>query len=268
MNNRAELVRLDLALVDRGLAESRTRAVRLIDAGSVRVDDRIVTKPGHRVADESVITVTALDRWVSRSARKLLGACERFELDFRGRTVLDIGASTGGFTEVALFRGASRVVALDVGHSQLHPTLRADHRVHVVEEVNARELTREIVASWPVDAIDDVVMDVSFISVATILPALVEALGTDIRYVILVKPQFEVGKGNLVDGIVRDAAKRDAALLAVCDAISAIGLPISGIMASTVDGEHGNREAIVYGDRTTSLDAREWRDQAALTWGG
>jgi len=125
MSNPAELTRLDLALVERGLAESRTRAARLIEAGSVRVDERIVTKTGYKVSPASELVVTALDRWVARSANKLLGACERFGLDFRGRTVLDIGASTGGFTEVALFRGAMRVVALDVGHGQLHPPLPA-----------------------------------------------------------------------------------------------------------------------------------------------
>jgi len=268
MSNPAEPKRLDLALVDRGLAESRTRAARLIEAGSVRVDERIVTKTGHKVSPTSILAVTALDRWVARSANKLLGACEKFGIDFRGRTVLDIGASTGGFTEVALFRGANRVVALDVGHSQLHPTLRADFRVHVVEGTNARDLSRELVDGWDVGPIDDVVMDVSFISVTMILPALVAALGTDFRYVILVKPQFEVGKGNVHEGIVRDDAKRNAALLSVCEAIANLALPISGIMASPIDGEHGNREAIVYGDPVQPLNAREWTDQARSTWGG
>jgi 23S rRNA (cytidine1920-2'-O)/16S rRNA (cytidine1409-2'-O)-methyltransferase len=268
MSDRTDLTRLDLALVERGLAESRTRAARLIEAGSVRVDDRVVTKTGHKVAPMSVLAVTALDRWVARSANKLLGACERFDLDFRGRTVLDIGASTGGFTEVALFRGASTVVAVDVGHGQIHPTLRANHRVHVVEGVNARELSREMVDAWGVGAIDDVVVDVSFISVTMILPALVEALGHDFRYVILVKPQFEVGKGNVHQGVVRDDALCTGALRAVCEAIVALGLPISGIMPSPLDGEHGNREAIVYGDPTMPLDAREWEHHAASIWGG
>lgn len=267
MSDRTDLTRLDLALVERGLAESRTRASRLIESGSVRVDDRVVTKTGHKVSDTAVLTVTALDRWVARSALKLLGACERFGIDFRGRTVLDVGASTGGFTEVALSRGASRVVSLDVGHGQLHPTLRANFRVHTLEGVNARELTREMVDEWNVGHIDDVVMDVSFISVTMILPALVESLGADFRYVILVKPQFEVGKGNVHQGIVRDVSLRDSSLITVCEAIDGLGLPISGIMASPIDGEHGNREAIVYGDSTMSLDAREWRDQAASTWG-
>lgn len=268
MSDRADLTRLDLALVERGLAESRTRAARLIEAGSVRVDDRVVTKAGHKVTPESNLAVTALDRWVARSANKLLGACERFDIDFRGRTVLDIGASTGGFTEVALFRGASTVVALDVGHGQMHPTLRANRRVRVVEGVNARELSSEMVDGWGVDAIDDVVVDVSFISVTMILPALVSAIGKNFRYVILVKPQFEVGKGNVHQGVVRDDALRAGALRAVCDAIVALGLPISGIMPSPIDGEHGNREAIVYGDPRLPLDAREWENHAATIWGG
>ncbi|MEN9740895.1 MAG: hypothetical protein RLZ72_1161 [Actinomycetota bacterium] len=266
MTNPAEFPRLDLALVERGLAESRTRAARLIDAGDVQVDGRIVTKAGYRVDPDSHIDVTALTRWVARSAMKLLAACERFDLDFTGRTVLDVGASTGGFTEVALSRGAKRVVALDVGHGQLHPRIRDDYRVVVREGVNARLIEPDEVAAWGVDRIDDVVVDVSFISLTHIIPSLVAALGTNFRYAFLVKPQFEVGKGNLVDGVVRDGAKRTAALVAVCDAIEAAGLPISGMMASPIDGEHGNREAIVYGDSTMSLDARQWRDEAAQTW--
>ncbi len=268
MTNPAEIQRLDLALVDRGLAESRTRAARLIEAGSVRVDDRIHMKPGHKVGAGNVLTVTALDRWVARSAQKLLGACERFDVDFRGRTVLDIGASTGGFTEVALARGARAVVALDVGHGQLHPALRAHHRVVVREGINARELTSEIVEEFGVGSIDDVVMDVSFISITHIVPALIDSLGTGFRFFFLVKPQFEVGKGNLKDGVVRDAAKRDAALLTVCEFIANAGLPISGVMPSPIDGEHGNREAIVYGDPASPLDAREWKHLVSTTWGG
>lgn len=266
MAHPADFPRLDLALVERGLAESRTRAARLIDSGDVQVDGRIVTKAGFRVDPESTIDVTALTRWVARSAMKLLAACERFGIDFTGRTVLDIGASTGGFTEVALSRGARRVVALDVGHGQLHPRIRDDYRVVVREGVNARELTPDEVESWGIDRIDDVVVDVSFISLTHIIPSVVHALGTDFRFVFLVKPQFEVGKGNLVDGVVRDAVKRDAALVSVCEAIVEAGLPISGMMASPIDGEHGNREALVYGDSTMSLDARQWRDMAAATW--
>lgn len=266
MTSPAEFPRLDLALVERGLAESRTRAARLIDAGDVQVDGRIVTKAGFRVDPDSTIDVTALTRWVARSAVKLLAACERFGVDYRGKTVLDIGASTGGFTEVALSRGASRVVALDVGHGQIHPRIRDDYRVVVREGVNARNLTSDEVGSWGVGRIHDVVVDVSFISLTQVIPALVLALGTDFRYIALMKPQFEVGKGNLVDGVVRDTVKRDAALVSVCEALVASGLPISGIMASPIDGEHGNREALVYGDSTMSLDARQWRDLAASTW--
>ncbi|MFM2412280.1 MAG: hypothetical protein RLZZ587_613 [Actinomycetota bacterium] len=266
MTSPAEFPRLDLALVERGLAESRTRAARLIDSGDVQVDGRIITKAGFRVDPESTVEVTALTRWVARSAVKLLAACERFGIDYRGKTVLDIGASTGGFTEVALSRGASRVVSLDVGHGQIHPRIRDDYRVVVREGVNARSLTSDEIESWGVTRVDDVVVDVSFISLTHIIPSLVAALGTDFRYIVLVKPQFEVGKGNLVDGVVRDAVKRDAAVISVCDALVDAGLPISGIMASPIDGEHGNREALVYGDSTKALDAREWKDHAASIW--
>lgn len=266
MTSPAEFPRLDLALVERGLAESRTRAARLIDSGDVQVDGRIITKAGFRVDPESTVDVTALTRWVARSALKLLAACERFGIDYRGKTVLDIGASTGGFTEVALSRGASRVVSLDVGHGQIHPRIRDDYRVVVREGVNARSLTADEIEAWGVKRVDDVVVDVSFISLTHIIPSLVAALGTGLRYIVLVKPQFEVGKGNLVDGVVRDAAKRDAALISVCEALVEAGLPISGIMASPIDGEHGNREALVYGDSTMSLDAREWKDHAASIW--
>lgn len=266
MTSPAEFPRLDLALVERGLADSRTKAARLIDSGDVQIDGRIVTKAGFRVDPTAVVEVTALTRWVARSAVKLLAACERFGIDYRGRTVLDIGASTGGFTEVALSRGAARVVSLDVGHGQLHPRIRDDYRVVVREGVNARALTGDEVESWGVTRIDDVVVDVSFISLTHIIPSLVAALGTGFRFILLVKPQFEVGKGNLVDGVVRDTVKREAALVTVCEALVAAGLPISGMMASPIDGEHGNREALVYGDSTLSLDERQWRDLAASTW--
>ena len=158
------------------------------------------------------------------------------------------------------------MLAIDVGHGQIHPRIRDDYRVIVREGVNAREITPIEIDAWDVDGIDDVVVDVSFISLTHIVNSLVAALGTDFRYVFLIKPQFEVGKGNLADGVVRDAAKRDAAVIAVCEAIAAAGLPISGVMASPVDGEHGNREALVYGDSAKRLDAREWKDQAANLW--
>lgn len=266
MTNQPDFPRLDVALVERGLAESRTRAARLIDSGDVQVDGRIVTKAGFRVDPGSTIDITALTRWVARSALKLLAACERFGIDFRGRTVVDIGASTGGFTEVALSRGAARVVAVDVGHGQLHPRIRDDYRVIVREGLNARQLTGDEVESWGVTGVDDVVVDVSFISLTLVIPAIVGAFGTGIRYVALVKPQFEVGKGNLVDGVVRDSAKREAAVVSVCEAMVAAGLPISGVMESPIDGEHGNREALVYGDSHLSLDARQWRDEVSALW--
>ena len=263
-----ETNRLDLELVNRGLAESRTRATRLIQSGGVRVDSRVVLKPGRLVAPDSLLEVTALDRWVSRAANKLLFACEKFDLNFTGRVVLDVGASTGGFTEVALSRGAKRVIALDVGHGQLHPKIRDNQKVTVVEGQNVRDLTAEIVSEWGVGVIDDVIADVSFISLDKVVPALVAALGTNFRYVFLIKPQFEVGKGNLKEGIVRDAAKRSNAVSDVCEMIALNGLPISGLIASPTPGESGNLEAIVYGESKNALDAREWTDLARSVFGG
>lgn len=267
MTNPSEGQRLDVTLVQRGLVESRTRAQRLIGNGGVRVDDRVVTRPGHKVADTAVLVVTALDRWVSRGATKLLAACEHFDIDFHRRTVLDIGASTGGFTEVALSRGAARVVALDVGHGQLHPAIRAHHRVTAVEGFNIRELSGEAVAGWGVGRIDDVVIDVSFISLDLVLPIIAEVLGP-VRLIALIKPQFEVGRGNLVDGIVRDAQKRTAAIAFVCSTLDRLGLTVAGVMESPIEGEHGNREAIVYANPTERVDAREWNEQVSALWGG
>ena len=258
--------RLDTELVARGLADSRTRASRMIDAGDVHVNGRIISRPGHRVAVTAEIEVRSLKRWVARSAEKLLAACEHFGIDYRGCTVLDIGASTGGFTEVALARGASRVIALDVGHGQLHPRIREDYRVIVREGVNARSLTGEEFANWDVDRIDDVVVDVSFISLTLIVPSLVALLGTSFRFVFLIKPQFEVGKGNLVDGIVRDVDKRRAAVVDVCRAIEDSGLQISGLMESAIEGEHGNREVVVYGNPTKPVNVGEWEQHLALLW--
>ena len=267
MTNPSDGQRLDVALVERGLVESRTRAQRLIASGGVRVDERVVTRPGLKVTETAVLTITALDRWVSRGATKLLAACERFDIDFHGRTILDIGASTGGFTEVALSRGAATVVALDVGHGQLHPAIRAHHRVTVVEGFNIRELNGEAVEGWGVGRIDDVVIDVSFISLDLVLPVIAEVLGP-VRVIALVKPQFEVGRGNLVDGIVRDASKRTAAIASVCALLDRLGLGVTGVMESPIEGEHGNREAIVYASPTERLDAREWNEQVSALWGG
>jgi 23S rRNA (cytidine1920-2'-O)/16S rRNA (cytidine1409-2'-O)-methyltransferase len=238
----------------------------MIDAGDVHVNGRIISRPGHKVFETSDIEVRSLKRWVARSAEKLLAACETFDIEYRGRFVLDVGASTGGFTEVALSRGASKVIALDVGHGQLHPRIRGDYRVVVREGVNARSLTGEEFAEWDVDRIDDVVVDVSFISLTLIVSSLVTLLGPSFRYVFLIKPQFEVGKGNLVEGIVRDVDKRRAAVADVCRAIEASGLTISGVVESVIDGERGNREVIVYGNPDNPLNVGEWEQRVATMW--
>ncbi len=183
--------RLDAELVRRGLARSRALAVAAIDAGRVAIDGRVALKPSVRVGPDAVLTLDGDDRWVSRSAGKLDAALDAFPIVVDGRLALDVGASTGGFTQVLLERGAREVIALDVGHGQLVPSIRSDGRVRVVEGANARELTRESLAavSGTSQTPHLVVADVSFISLALVLPALVDSVGLAADMVLLVKPQ-------------------------------------------------------------------------------
>ncbi len=206
-------MRLDAAIPARGLARSRTAAAALILAGRVTIDGVPVVKASTPVTASSHIVVDAEDEWVSRAALKLVGALDAFGVDPRGRTVLDVGASTGGFTQVLLARGASRVIALDVGHGQLAPAIAIDDRVAVVEGVNARNLTRDdyLALDPAAERTSLVVGDLSFISLRMVLPALVAAVPAD-EFVLLVKPQFEVGRTGIREGIVRSASLRQDAL--------------------------------------------------------
>src|SRR5271169_3450656 len=194
--------RVDAELVRRGLARSRQQAAELIGAGRVRIDGLPAVKPGTAVAVTAALTVADGERgWVSRGAHKLIGALDAFGIAVEGRRCLDAGASTGGFTEVLLDRGAHEVVAVDVGYGQLAWSLRSDPRVVVVERTNARELTPDLIGG-PVEAI---VADLSFISLATVLPALTGCASHDADIVPMVKPQFEVGKGQVgAGGVVQD----------------------------------------------------------------
>lgn len=208
-------MRLDLALVQRGIARSRTHASTLIAEGRVLVDGVAATKPSQQVGDDSLLSAE-VDRWVSRAAHKLIGALDETGLEVHGR-VLDAGASTGGFTQVCLERGAELVYAVDVGHDQLASQLRGDERVNVAEGRNLRDLTMADVGGTPVDL---VVCDVSFISLRMILPRLLGVLADQGDALLLVKPQFEVGRELLGNGgVVRDPARRVAAV----DAVSALG---------------------------------------------
>ncbi|MBF4629009.1 TlyA family RNA methyltransferase [Curtobacterium flaccumfaciens] len=256
-------VRLDALLAARGLARSRTVASKLIQDGRVLVGGRAVLKPSTPIASDADIEVDAADEWVSRAARKLVGALDAFGVDPSGRVVLDVGASTGGFTQVLLARGARRVIALDVGHGQLHPIIALDERVAVVEGTNARNLTRAdyLALDGAAGETSLVVGDLSFISLRLVLPALAEAVPAD-EFVLLVKPQFEVGRGGVREGIVHDAGLRNDALMNVLWAAWDLGLGTSGLAASPIVGTHGNHEYLARFQRGVGGNPTEWRVRA------
>jgi 23S rRNA (cytidine1920-2'-O)/16S rRNA (cytidine1409-2'-O)-methyltransferase len=252
--------RLDAELVRRGLARSRALAVAAIDEGRVAIDGRTAVKASVRVGQDAVLTLDGDDRWVSRSAGKLDAALDTFPIVVDGRLALDVGASTGGFTQVLLERGAREVIALDVGHGQLTPAIRADGRVRVVEGVNARSLTVAELAetSGTGERPDLVVADVSFIGLALVLPALVESVGLAADYVLLVKPQFEVGRGGIREGVVRDRAARHDAVTGVLWAAWDLGLPTAGVISSPVVGTNGNQEYLVWLSVGVGGNPTEW----------
>jgi 23S rRNA (cytidine1920-2'-O)/16S rRNA (cytidine1409-2'-O)-methyltransferase len=233
-------VRADVLVQRRGLAESRARAQALILAGSVIAGDHRVEKPG-QLLDESVeLRVKEQLRYVSRGGLKLEKALDHFALPVEGRICVDLGASTGGFTDVLLQRGALRVHAVDVGYGQLHARLRADPRVMVHERVNARELR----LPEPCSA---AVADLSFISLKLVLPALVSALrSTDAWACVLVKPQFEAGRAEVgKGGVVRDAAVHARVVSEIGDEFRRLGLVVQGWVESPVQGPAGNREYLL-----------------------
>lgn len=257
--------RLDAALADRGLARSRTHAARLIADGLVTVNGKAALKPSLRVAAESELLVSGTDHYVSRAAHKLIAALDAFGAPVEGLTALDVGASTGGFTQVLLERGVGRVVALDVGHGQLAESVRSDARVIVVEGFNARAMTAETLeaaAGHPVSA-DLVVADVSFISLKMVLPAVVETVGVGADFVLLVKPQFEVGRTGIREGIVHDAALRDEAVMGVLWAAWDLGLGTAGVVSSPVLGGAGNHEYLVRLHATLGSNPTEWRERVS-----
>jgi 23S rRNA (cytidine1920-2'-O)/16S rRNA (cytidine1409-2'-O)-methyltransferase len=239
----AERRRLDLRLVERGLAATREKAQALIMAGRVRVGDATVTKAGTQVAAEAAIAVDPGPEHVGRGALKLAAALDAFQVDPAGRTAIDVGASTGGFTEILLSRGAARVFAVDVGRAQLHERLRVDERVVVLEEVNARALTPAIVP----ERCSLAVIDVSFISVLKILPALRNVVTEDADVVSLVKPQFEVGRAQVgKGGIVRAPALHRQAVADVARGAAALGFAVRAVCPSPISGAEGNREFFLH----------------------
>jgi len=238
--------RADVILADRGLFESRERAKAAILAGQVRVSGRVVTKAGEQLDDQSVFEIAATDRYVSRGGKKLAGALDTFGLDPDGLRAIDVGASTGGFTDCLLQRGAASVVALDVGYGQLAWQLRQDPRVDVHERTNVRDADLEMLGA----PFDLVVVDVSFIGLAKILPQLVTLAGERGTLVALVKPQFEAGKGRVgKKGVVRDAQTHIDVLDTVVDELHRAGLQVRGLGWSPITGPEGNIEFWVWADR-------------------
>jgi 23S rRNA (cytidine1920-2'-O)/16S rRNA (cytidine1409-2'-O)-methyltransferase len=235
--------RLDLLLVARGLAETREKAQAMILAGTVTVSGRPAEKPGQSVAEDAEVAVSSPPHpFVSRGGVKLAAALDAFAIDCGGAVCLDVGASTGGFTDCLLQRGAARVYAVDVGYGQLDARLRADPRVIVRERVNARRLSQVEVP----EKVDLAVMDLSFISARLVLPAVVPLLAGGASLVVLVKPQFEAGRAEVgKGGIVRSDEIRRRVVDEVARAGEALGLGVTGSVDSPISGARGNREVLL-----------------------
>jgi 23S rRNA (cytidine1920-2'-O)/16S rRNA (cytidine1409-2'-O)-methyltransferase len=235
--------RADVFLVEQGLASSRAEAQAAIAAGHVSADGRIVSKPAQLLRDAAFVEYAPPHAYVSRGALKLIAALDYFAISPAGLICLDIGASTGGFTNVLLERGAAKVFALDVGHGQLHPRISADERVVAIEGVNARTLDARSVPEPP----SLIVADVSFISLKLALPPALELAGSGARLVALVKPQFEVGRAHIgKGGIVRDAHEQQAARDAIVLWLTSNQhWAVDGTMESPIEGGDGNREFLV-----------------------
>lgn len=237
--------RVDAELVRRGLARSRQQAAELIGAGRVHIDGMRAVKPATAVAVTAALTVDSDDErtWVSRGAHKLIGALDAFEIDVAGRRCLDAGASTGGFTEVLLDRGANEVIAVDVGYGQLAWALRSDSRVKVVERTNVRDLGAEKIGG----RVEMIVADLSFISLGTVLPALTSCASREADIVPMVKPQFEVGKDQVgARGVVADPELRAGAVLSVAARAEGLGWHTVGVTASPLPGPSGNVEYFLW----------------------
>jgi len=237
-----ERFRLDVALAERGLAPSRARAQALILAGKVTVDGRVVTKAGTQVTADAAIEVAEPDHpYASRGALKLEAALDAFDIDPGGLDCLDVGASTGGFTDLMLARGACRVIALDVGRGQLDWRLRTDDRVTVMEGINARHLGPDDLPF----SVGLATMDVSFISIRLVVPAVLSHLDPGAHLVCLVKPQFEAGRNQVgKGGIVRDETVRRRVIDDTVAAVAEFGFELIGVIPSPIRGQKGNQEEL------------------------
>lgn len=241
-------LRADTLLAERGLSPSRTAAARSVRAGRVRIgaDGPYLVRPSELVPESADLRVEGEDEFVSRGGFKLANALEAFGIDPSGRRSLDVGASTGGFTDCLLRRGADRVVALDVGYGQLAASLREDPRVEVLERSNARELTSESLSLRP----DLVVVDVSFISLTKVLGPVVSVAAESVDLLAMVKPQFELGRARVGrGGVVRNPADRAEAVVGVAEAGRGLGLSVRGFASSGLPGPKGNLETFIWFDR-------------------
>jgi 23S rRNA (cytidine1920-2'-O)/16S rRNA (cytidine1409-2'-O)-methyltransferase len=236
-----ERLRADRLLVERGLFESRAKAQAAIAAGRVTADDVPVRRASDEIARDAVLRAEPAHPWVSRGGVKLDAALDRFGFDPRGRVCLDVGASTGGFSEVLLARGARRVYAVDVGHGQLHPSLRTRHEVVAFEDTDIRNLVAAQLREPP----DLVTIDVSFISLTLVLPAALALVRAPAHLVALVKPQFEAGRRHLKKGIVRDPAVHVQVCDEVASFVRSLGWTVVEVIESPIAGHDGNREFLL-----------------------
>ncbi|MFY0398690.1 TlyA family RNA methyltransferase [Brevundimonas naejangsanensis] len=240
-------MRIDQLLVARGVFDSRARARAAIEAGLVKADGRAIAKPSEKVAEDAVIEAEAAHRWVGRGALKLERALDLWPVAVEGRVVLDIGASTGGFTEVCLDRGAARIFAVDVGTGQLHSTVAADPRVVNLEKTDARDLTPAIIT----DAPSLIVCDASFISLLKVLPVALELAASGADLITLVKPQFEAEGPKAVGkkGVVKDPEAHAAAVARVRDWLEAGGWSVREVADSPITGGDGNVEFLLWAQK-------------------
>ena len=237
--------RADALLARRGFYESRAKAREAIEAGLVRAGGQTVRKPSQELPPDAEIVAEAPYPWASRGGVKLDFALTHFEVDPAGCFCLDIGASTGGFTDVLLARGARRVVAVDVGRGQLHPRLLSDGRVTSLEKLDARALRRDHLDEPP----SLIVCDASFISLRLILPAALALAAPAATAIALVKPQFEVGRASVGKGVVRDAKAQESACVGVAEVVEGLGWRVVGLAPSPIEGGDGNREFLLCGRR-------------------
>lgn len=238
--------RLDKMLVDRGLAETRAKALGLIMAGQVLVNGKAVTKAGAPVGDDSAITLAPHSEFVGRGALKLEAAIDAFRVDVKGMRAIDVGSSTGGFTEVLLKHGADKVYAVDVGHGQLHWRLRNNPRIICLEGINARFITRDHVP----EPCDMAVFDVSFISLRLVIPPVLELLKEQACLIALIKPQFEAGRHQVGrGGIVKDPAVQESVIAGMLAFFQELSLSASGVIPSPVKGARGNQEYLIHAVR-------------------